>query len=400
MTRKTTMGVGLIVSLVCLNTIAMTPEMDFDVVIGGKGPDRGVSVQQTRDNGYIVIGFTSSFGSGEEDIYLVRVNSVGDMVWTRTYGGPNSEMGWSILEISDGYLLAGFTNSTGAGGFDFYLLKTDCDGQLLWSKTFGGTGDDRCWSVIETADCGYLLAGETTSFGAGEEDVYIVKTNAHGDSLWSSFYGGGRGDRCFSVAATGDKGFILSGQSYSYGEGDRDGYVTRTDESGNELWSRTFGGSESDVSHSIIRTSDDAFLITGYTTSFAKGGDDPYIIKIDAKGDTLWTHVIPMEGVNHTISADETPDRGFFLGGFTENHMKRYSAALCVKISSDGVMDCFEETYVSDHGPSIGYTIKSAGNNRYVLTGHTILGSAGSTDLFISKMTFDATSRPDSGAVE
>jgi hypothetical protein len=210
MTRKTTMGVGLIVSLVCSNTIAMTSEMDFDVVIGGKGPDRGVSVQQTRDNGYIVIGVTSSFGSGEEDIYLVRLNSFGDTLWARTYGGPNSENGWSVVEGSDGYILAGFTNSMGAGGFDFYLLKTDDEGNMLWSRTFGGTGDDRCWAIIQTADRGYLLAGETTSFGSGEEDVYIVRTDTNGDSLWSSSFGGERGDRCFSATTTGDNGFILA----------------------------------------------------------------------------------------------------------------------------------------------------------------------------------------------
>lgn len=400
MTRKTTMGVGLIVSLVCSNTIAMTSEMDFDVVIGGKGPDRGVSVQQTRDNGYIVTGVTSSFGSGEEDIYLVRLNSEGDTLWTRTYGGLNSDNGWSVVESSDGYVLAGFTNSMGAGGFDFYLLRTDCDGQLLWSRTFGGIGDDRCWAIIETADGGFLLAGETTSFGSGEEDVYIVKTAANGDSLWSSIFGGELGDRCFSVATIGDGGFILAGQTYSFGEGDRDGYVIRTDESGIELWSRTFGGPESDVLHSIIRTVDEAFLVTGYTTSFAKSGDDPFIIKIDDEGDTLWTRVIPIEGVNHTISADETPDGGILLGGFTENHMKRYSAALCVKISSDGVMDWFEETYVSHYGPSIGYTILSTGNSSYVITGHTVLDSAGSIDLLLVKRKHSDVSDTGSGSSE
>ena len=117
--------------------------MGFEIVFGGPDLDRGVFVSPTKDGGYIAVGVTKSFGKGGEDVYLVKTDSNGEFLWSKTYGGTDQDNGWSVHETPDGFVLAGFTKSFGAGGFDFYLIKTDSDGEIDWSKTYGGEGDDR-----------------------------------------------------------------------------------------------------------------------------------------------------------------------------------------------------------------------------------------------------------------
>ena len=140
----------------------------FTRIVGGPGLDRGVDVSPTKDGGFIAVGATESFGEGGEDVYLVRTDSTGKVLWTKTYGGTAPDFGWSVQEVPGGFAVGGFTESFGAGGFDCYLVKTDADGETQWSKTFGGEGKDRCWALTSSDDGGYVLVGETTSSGAGK----------------------------------------------------------------------------------------------------------------------------------------------------------------------------------------------------------------------------------------
>ena len=149
-----------------------------------------------------------------DQLLLVRH---GETEWSRTFGGEGDDNGWTVLEVAGGYVLGGFTDSFGEGENDFYLIRTDSAGEEQWSRTYGGAGNDRCWSLIQTADGGFLLAGETTSACAGERDCWVVRTDADGEELWSRTYGGPKGDRAFSVVAAKDGGFVLAGQTFSEG---------------------------------------------------------------------------------------------------------------------------------------------------------------------------------------
>jgi hypothetical protein len=358
----------------------------FERVIGGPDLDRGVFVSPTRDGGYIAVGVTRSFGFGGEDVYLVRADSAGETLWSRTYGGSDEDNGWSVHETRDGFILAGFTNSFGAGEFDFYLVKTDPNGELVWSNTYGGEGNDRSWALALTNDGGFVLVGETTSSGAGEEDCLLVKTDSLGAELWSRTYGGERGDRCFSVTGTDDGGYVLAGQTYSEGAGDRDVYIIKTKANGEPEWTRTFGGADSDVGHYVTRVSDGNFLVTGYTTSFATRGDDPYLIKIDARGSIEWTRVLPMEGVNHTLTGEQAVDGGFFLVGFSNYEERGATAALLVKTDSEGRVDWHEDVLPTSNGHSFGYTVRATLDGGCVFTGHTTVNSAGNLDLLLVKV--------------
>jgi hypothetical protein len=348
--------------------------------------DRGVHISPTEDGGYIVVGVTKSSGQGDEDIYLVRTDSEGEILWTETHGGSDQDNGWFVQEASGGYVVAGFTSSFGAGDFDCYLLETDSDGGLEWSRTYGGVAKDRCWGMISAGDGGYVLVGETTSKGAGEEDCLLIKVSSQGEELWSRAFGGERSDRCFSVARAEDGGFVLAGQTYSEGAGDRDAYILKTSASGELEWSKTFGGAASDVGHSITALPEGTFVMTGYTTSLAEKGDDPYLIKVDALGEVQWARVLPMEGINHTLTGDLTQDGGFCLTGFSEYPKRRASAALLVRTDSEGRLEWHRDLLLTEAGQSLGYTVRGTQDGGCVLTGHTTVGSAGSLDLLLIKV--------------
>jgi hypothetical protein len=359
---------------------------EFETAFGGSSFDRGVSVVPTRDGGYAAVGSTRSFGPGDEDIYLVRTDAQGDSLWSRTYGGAGQDAGWSVLETGDGLVLGGFTTSVGAGGHDFQLLAVDSDGELAWSRTYGGPGDELSWALAATDEGGFVLVGETTSTGAGEEDCLLVRVDAAGRELWSRTFGGERGDRCFAVARSPDGGYVLAGQTYSEGAGDRDAYIIKASADGRLEWSRTFGGEASDVAHSVTATADGGFMVTGYTTSLAVDDDDPYLIKITADGETVWTRVLPMEGINHTITGDETTDGGFCLVGFTEDGRARTSAVLFVRTGPDGRLSSYEERRHSAAGGAMGYTVHATADGGCVFTGHATVVDTRGADLLLVKM--------------
>lgn len=358
----------------------------FEQTCGGPETDRGVFVNPTRDGGYIVVGVTESFGAGKEDVYLVRTDAAGEVLWSRTFGGPDDDFGWSVVEVADGFVLAGSTSSFGNGSFDFYLVKTDRGGEAEWSRTFGGEGSDRCWALARTTRGGFVLAGETTSSGEGEQDCYLVETDSLGTMLWSRSYGGAKSDRCFAVAPAADGGYMLAGQTYSEGAGDRDAYVLKTAADGELEWSRTFGGEASDVGHSITRTRDGDFVVTGYTTSFATGGDDPYLIRIDAHGETRWTRVLPLEGVAHTLTGDEAADGGFYLVGLFENPFAGVTAALLVRTDDEGHLSWRRDILPTRIGETFGYSVRATADGGCVFTGHTTVGSAGDRDLLLVRV--------------
>ena len=375
--------------LAILISTAVYPQSDsrFQKVIGGPGIDRGVFVTPTTDGGYISVGATQSYGRGEDDVYLVKTDSRGRLKWSRSYGGPAEDNGWSVRETADGFILAGFTKSFGAGGFDFFLIKTDFQGEITWTNTFGGKGDERAWALIPAAGGGFVLVGETTGNDpGGDRDCLLVKTDSTGREEWSRTYGGPKGDRCFSIAQANDNGFVLAGQTYSEGAGDRDVFIIKTDPSGEKQWSRTFGGAASDVGHWITKLSNGGYLVTGYSTSLAKDLDDPYLIKIDEQGNTLWTRVLPMKGVNHTITGTQAVDGGFFLTGFSVYAEKRTNAALLIKTDVNGNLEWYEDILPTSAGRSLGYTVSATSDGGCVFTGHSTINSAGNLDLLLVKV--------------
>jgi len=179
----------------------------FCKAIGGPESEEGNSLIQTSDGGYAIAGYTKSFGAGNYDVYVIKLDANGNLQWTKTIGGPESEEGNSLIQTPDGgYVIAGSTRSFGAGEADVYVVKLDAKGNLQWTKTIGGLNRDWSSSLIQTSDGGYAIAGHTESFGAGEADVYVVKLDAKGNLQWTKTIGGKYTDAGLSLIQTSDGG--------------------------------------------------------------------------------------------------------------------------------------------------------------------------------------------------
>ncbi|MCD4701636.1 MAG: hypothetical protein K8S24_07245, partial [Candidatus Aegiribacteria sp.] len=291
---------------------ALSPDIAWAKTFGGTEYDLAYSVQQTTDGGYIVAGYTESYGAGDYDVYLVKTDSSGDTLWTKTFGGYDYDPGFSVQQTTDGgYIVAGSTNSFGAGNSDVYLIKTNSSGDSIWTNTFGGTGYDRGYSVRQTTDGGYIVTGSTSSYGAGGADVYLIRTDSDGDTLWTKTFGGYEWEYGFSVQQTSDEGYIVTGFTDSYSPGWDDVYLIKTDSSGNTLWTKTFGGTNHDVGYSVQQTTDGGYIISGSTESYGAGGEDVYLIKTDSSGNTIWTQIFGGTQYDCGCSVQQTTDGGY-----------------------------------------------------------------------------------------
>ena len=294
------------------NLFASAPDTLWTRTYGGSDWNWGSSIQQTSDGGFIIAGGT---GAGNPDVYLIKTNSSGDTLWTKTFGGINDE-GCSVQQTQDGgFIIAGYTGTYGAGSYDAYLIRTDSSGNTLWTKTFGGTNQDFGRSIQQTEDGGFILVGTTSSFGAGYRNVYLIKTDSSGDTIWTKTFGGTGDCGGYSVQQTKDSGFIIAGYTGTFGTDSADVYLIKTDSSGDTLWTRTYGGTKEDESYSVQQTNDNGFIITGWTNSFGAGGRDIYLIRTNFSGDTLWTKTFGSTGEDYGHSVQQTQDNGFIITG-------------------------------------------------------------------------------------
>jgi hypothetical protein len=277
----------ILVLLINSISIAIGQSVKFRKVIGNSGYDYGVSAQQTFDKGYIVGGSTSSFGNGNSDIYLLKTDSLGIPKLQKMFGGINIDRGTCVKQTSDkGYVILGYTNSFGTGGYDVYLVKTDSLLDTLWTKTYGGTDWDFGNCVEQTTDGGYIICGGTYSYGKGDEDYYLIKTNMNGDTVWTKTFGGTHEDVAKSVIQTSDGGYILTGYSKSMGDTLGDFYTIKTNQFGDTTWTNKYGGIKADYANDILENRYGGYLIGGETKSFGAGDFDAIILKISSLGIT------------------------------------------------------------------------------------------------------------------
>ena len=380
----------LLVAISSISIFCVHAQITFQRTYGGSAAENGNSVRQTSDGGYIVIGTTTSFGSGGRDVLVIKTNDLGDTTWTKTFGGAvDNEYGFCVQQTSDsGYIVSGVASSFTDVAGDMYLIKLNYTGDTLWTRTYGGFGYEWGSFVEQTSDGGYILVGQTPVFGAGGFDAYMVKTNSSGDISWTKTYGGSGLEIGSAVHQTTDGGYVLCGQIDTYGAGSGDFYLIKTDTAGNSSWAKAYGVPGEEAGVTVKQTSDGGYIIGGSSESTGTLGKDMCLIKTNSIGDTLWAKTYGGSVIDECYEVIQTSDGGYIMCGrsFSFNASADYDVYV-VKTNDQGILQ-WSKTYGLSGTASatdIGYSIQQTRDGGYIITGETYSFGVGFKNLYLIK---------------
>ncbi|HEY6159919.1 MAG TPA: T9SS type A sorting domain-containing protein [Bacteroidia bacterium] len=351
-------------------------------------------VNQTTDGGFIMTG-TTQVPNGDENVYVLKTAFDGTLQWTKIFGDlPYNDWGNSIQQTSDkGFIICGWTNSFGALRTDIYFIKIDSSGNLQWSKTVGGGDFDYGLSVCQTSDGGYIAAGKSCSFGDPTGDMYLVKLDSYGNLRWTRTFGGPREDGANSVQETFDKGFIIAGYTYSFNDpdnGNENVMVVKTDSQGTLQWAQRYGDSGKDVAYAIRQVSDSGYIICGMSGSCADINGDMYLLKTQSNGNLQWGYSYGGPKEDKAFMVQQTRDGGFFMAGYSEQDSSDYDV-YAVKTFSNGHLEWSKRYGGTMYDLAFGGAQTSDGG--FVLAGMTDEFGIGVDDVYLVKTDSNGNSR-------
>ena len=348
----------------------------------GIGFENCYEVNQTADGGYIAAGYSQSFGAGDFDIWILKLSAKGSIIWEKSYGGASSDSADVVKQTTDGgYIVAGSTNSYGQGASDLWLLKLNSKGGVVWQKTYGEASGEYIHSMMQSSDGGFIIAGETFSFGSGGEDAWIIHTLSEGSIDWQQTFGGTGDETITNIQQTSDRGYIAAGETDSFGAGGSDIWVLKLDSQGNLLWQKTYGGSGDDDASSVIQTSDGGYMVAGHLNGAPY--DCALLLKLKSNGDIEWQQKYDDTGFNSFTNVKEFSDGGYICTGFTDTMSAGSSDFWLVKLGSNGTV-LWQKIYGGsgdDAAFSIGLTLYGG----YILGGTTASYGAGGADFWLVK---------------
>ena len=342
-------------------TQAQIPAIEWQNTIGGSGYDQIESIIQTTDGGYLLGGYSDSNSSGDKtensqggrDYWVAKLNASGSITWQNTIGGSGQDYLYSVIQTLDGgYLLGGHSTSSisvdktenSQGSWDYWVVKLDAAGSIIWENTIGGNNGEQLNSIIQTTDGGYLLGGYSASSISGDKtensqggaDYWVVKLDTSGSIIWQNTIGGSSDDIITSIIQTTDGGYLLGGYSASSISGDKTEnslgskayWVVKIDAAGTITWQNTIAGNGFDELNSIIQTQDGGYLLGGHSgsnisgdkTENSQGGDDYWVVKLDAVGSITWQNTIGGNNTDYLTSIIQTTDGSYLLGGYSASN--------------------------------------------------------------------------------
>lgn len=330
---------------------------------GGMGTDEARSVRQTTDGGYIAAGTTGSFGHGASDVYVLRLDEMGNPLWTHTYGGPGVDMGAACREVPDGFVVAGTTTSGWQGAYDMLLIRTDMAGEPLWERSYGTSDWDLCNAMDAIAD-GFVLGGISYGNGMPQGAALIVRTNLDGDTIWTRRLWGAYRMECNGIAFTSDHGVVVAGTTGT-SVGPEDGFLAKFDANGTQEWISYFGGDEADVLKSVVETGGGGFVACG-TSHSGSAVENIFLVGVDNSGQFQWSRAI-----GNTADAGGAEIRRRTGPGFVFTGYNTLNAG-----AKDMILTTVDESGYFQHGnnfgdghPAEGYSIDATSDGGYVVAG-------------------------------
>ena len=416
----------IVVMLFYMNSLS-SQTMQWQKCLGGSGGDYAHSIQQTTDGGYIIAGYTwsndgdVSGNHGSTDYWIVKLDSLGALQWQKCLGGSEGDRAYSIQQTTDGgYIIAGYTQSNDGdvsgnhGWDDYWIVKLDSLGALQWQKCLGGSNSDYAQSIQQTTDAGYIIAGYTKSNDGdvsgfhGYIDYWIVKLDSLGTLQWQKCLGGSNDDKAYSIQQTMDVGYIIAGYTYSNdgditgNHGSADYWIVKLDSLGVMQWQKCLGGSYYDMGRSIQQTTDAGYIVAGLAisndgdVSGNHGAGDYWIVKLDSLGVLKWQKCLGGSDRDEALSIQQTSDTGYIIVGYSEsnngdvsgNH--GYYDYWIVKIDSLGVMQCQKSLGGSNY--EMGRSIQQTTDEGFIIAGRSesndgdVSGNHGLSDYWIVKL--------------
>ena len=350
----------------------------------GLSNDYALSIQQTSDGGYIVAGYTNSLGIGDIDAWVMKLDSTGGVTWQKTYGGASTDTARTVWQTADGgYIVGGRSQSFGAGDYDAWVMKLDSTGGVTWQKTYGGAESNYLESVQQTADGGYIMVGNSRSLD-NQSDVWIVKLDAVGDVIWQKTYGDVKDDDVYSIQQTQDGGYIVAGDTNSFSAGDYDAWVMKLDSTGGVTWQKTYGGAESESATSIQQTADGGYIVAGFTASSGAGDFDIWVMKLDSTGGVTWQKTYGGEKYDGAASILQTADGGYIVAGFTYSYGLGTFSILLIKLNGSGSVT-WQKTFGGAESNYV-YSVQQTQDGGYILAGGHNTSVGKNSDAFILKL--------------
>lgn len=415
----------------------IAPEIEWAKCYGTGWNEYGNSIQHTIEGGYIMAGgqfndsafIATCLGESGMDVWIVKFDSSGNTIWQECLGAEGADMAYSVQQTPDsGFIIAGYSTSnhgmvTGNhGGPDFWVAKIDKDGNLIWQKSLGGSSDDQARSIIQTADGGFAVAGYTVStdgdvtghhgWGLFLTDYWIVKLDENGNLLWQKCYGGYLYDEANSIQETSDHGFIVAGFTYSTDgdvtdhHGTSDAWIIKLDSAGNLIWQRTIGSIHYEEANAIQQTSDYGFIVAGYSynvnsdSSLNHGHNDFWVVKLDSLGNVLWEKLLGGSGPEEATSVLQTMEGNYAIAGNSHssdgdvavNYGNSYDYWI-VKLDFGG--NLIWEKSLGGNQHEFAYALTETSNGNLVIAGNStsndydVTGNHGGGDFWVVKLKSD-----------
>ncbi|UCC79025.1 MAG: T9SS type A sorting domain-containing protein [Candidatus Zixiibacteriota bacterium] len=336
--------------------------------------------------GFILAGYTKSYEQWHNNVLLIKTDSEGNVEWTRTYGGTDNDAGFCVKPTSDsGFVACGFSCSGGRNTADGYIIKTDASGDTIWTRKYGDSGSESFAEVTQTSDGGYVAAGYKEEPGGYYTDIFAVKIDSVGAIMWSREYGNPSFlDHAKSILQTSDGGYIICGATGGVGTGS-DVWLIKTDSDGNVEWSRTYGDDGYDAGYSLDQTSDGGYIVAGYKTILIEPyHHDLYMVKTSSDGTVQWERTYGEGGSDRANSVRETSDGGFIAAGLMESPVQGGCDIYVVKTYGNGDLQWSDTMSINE--ADVGYCVRQTADGNFVIAGSTTSDDGYINDAFLLKM--------------